>query len=306
MKKYKVRLFFAITLLFLSIFTATASDDLKVGIREFSIGLLFTSQSNVFQEYGTTTPDRIASFSGDLLFEFRLSKKSYLIPGIKYRSNQFREFDSASYPEILAGLEFKHGRHRLSLEISKSSDRLLYISSEYGNILYDRNALYFSYKGKLSPRFSLKLQYRREKEVYREVKKGRDMTSDGFRSTFYVNVQPSFSPFIGLGWIGERAQDSNYSHNKPELWLGASIQINSKFQIYTRYKIAWKNYLTKKPSAWNFERHDTQHGILIELKIPLYYNFMLIFKDYYKKGISTRQDRNFSDNQFGFGAKFIF
>jgi hypothetical protein len=306
MKRYKVKPYFAISLFFLSVFVVSASDDIEVGLREFSIGFMWISQSNVFQEYGTTTPDRIANFSGDLEFEFKLSKKSYLRPGLKYRSNQFREYDSASFPEILAGLEFKHGRHRLSLEISKSSDRLLYMSPQFGDILYDRTGIYLSYKGRMTSRFSIKLQYRREKEDYIELKNGRDMTSNGFRSTFYVNVQPDFNPFIGMGWLGERAQNSNYSHDKPEVWLGASFRIKSKFQVYTRYKIAWKNYLTENPSGWNYERHDTQHSILFELKIPLSYSFMLILKDYFKKGISTRQDRNFSDNQLALGVKFFF
>ena len=146
MKRYKMKLYFAISLFFLSVFVVRASDDIEVGLREFSVEFMLTSQSNVFQQYGTTTPDRIASFSGDLEFEFKLSKKSYLRPGLKYRSNQFREFDSASFPEILAGLEFKHRGHRLSLEISKSSDRLLYISPQHGNILYDRTGIYLSYK----------------------------------------------------------------------------------------------------------------------------------------------------------------
>jgi hypothetical protein len=285
---------------------ANASDNDLFKLREFSLGVSYAYRSNIFWQYADADPERVAGLNANLFVEMKLGEKTTLIPGLVYRASRYQEYRSASYPELLTSLQLKHGRHRLSAEFSRSSGRLLYVSNTKGEILFERQELVLGYKGRFLRSLSFKLEYEREKENYDELSQGRDMTSNGLKTKIYFNIKPNFTPQIGFGLIGERAFDPVYSKDKREIWVGSTLYMNNNTLIYFRYKIARKNYITDFIEHWNYDRHDTYHSVHAEVRIPVYKFITIILKNYFIKGISTRDDRNFTDNEFTIETKFIF
>lgn len=283
-----------------------ASDDNIFRVKEFSLGISYSHRSNIFWQYAEADSERIAGLNYNLFIEMKLGKKTTLIPGIVYRTNRYQKYSSASYPELLTSLQLKHGGHRLSAEFSNSSGRLLYISNKRGEILYERQELTLGYKASFLRSFSFKIEYEREKEKYDELSQGRDMTSNGFKTKIYFKIKPSFTPQIGFGLIGERAFNPVYSKDKREIWLGSTLYMKNNVLLYFRYKVSFKNYITDFIEHWNYDRHDSYHSIHVEIRIPIYRFITVILKNYYIKGISTRDDRNFNDNEFTIETKFIF
>lgn len=279
-------------------FLCAKEDNPSVRLHKFDLGFGYTFQSNIFQEFGDDSPEFTANTIGDLEVEFHLPSGFSFIPRLAVGCNQNHNYPAAGFPYLLAGMEIEHSRHELTLEGRKETDRLLYISQEFGKIIYDKRVFNATYKFRLTDRLTLRVEYEWENEKYMKDVAKRDMDSHGSGLQIYIRISPNFSPFAGGGWIGERAREINYSLNKSELWAGLSAKLPYNIQLYTRYKLSLRNYITDVIKDWNFGREDTHHSFIAELKIPLHRHFMIILKDYFKKGISTRLVRNFSDNQF--------
>jgi hypothetical protein len=265
-----------------------------------------TTQSNMFQEFGTARPAVAATVSGDLVGRINLARRLTLFPRLAFAINRNFEYPSAGYPELLAGASLKYRGHAVSLEWTGRSSRLLYISSRLGEVVYDSRSLELTYKGRLLSRLVVRLEYGRLSEDYLEPANGRTMTGRAMGVRLGYDVAAAVGLEAGFDLTRETATDMDYSLEKSEPWGGVRLVLRSGLELYARYKISVKEYTTNRMGDRNFSRRDTYHNLLVELRVPVRRSVVLVVKNFHRRGLSTRPNRDFANNELTGTLSFIF
>jgi len=263
-------------------------------------------ESNIFLEMGESRPDWITNLGGQAEAEFRLGKKATLIPVIDLQVYRYNRYSVATYPQLTAGLEFRSGMHRLEVEYSAAWGRLLYISAGPRDIMYDSGVFSAVYRARVSSPLTLSLGYERESEDYGLTAPGRNMVANIWSAELRCRVNDSLTPRLGVSFGREDAQDVEYTFDRPEIMAAASYSWPSGLNLFVRYRVTWRKYITPNTTDRNFERRDNHHNILLELRIPLMEDVSLVLKENYKKKNSTRLDTNFTDNVISAEVVFVF
>ncbi|MEW5902244.1 MAG: hypothetical protein AB1715_12340 [Acidobacteriota bacterium] len=273
---------------------------------EFRLSAGLTSESNIFLELGESRPDWITSLGGQAEAQFRLGNKMTLIPFLSLRFNRYHRYAVATYPQIIGGLELRSGIHRLQVEWSSAQGRLLYMSPQSRDVIYDSRTLRAMYRVRLSSPLILRLGYERERQDYGQTAPGRSMIRNAWVAELHFKVSSLLTPRLGVSWGRENAREVDYSFNRPEIMVAASFSRPGGLNMFLRYRLAWRNYITEIITDRNFGRHDRHHNLLLEIRIPLQAHLVLILKDNFKKKISSRLDVNFTDNVIASEVVFSF
>jgi hypothetical protein len=297
--------FFAAALIGLAV-RAVPLEGASFRFREFRLSAGLARESNIFQELGVSKPDWITGLGGQVQGDLRLGKKITLIPMFSLRLNRYQNYPVATYVQALGGLELRSGIHRFGVEWSSAPGRLLYVSQSSGDILYDSRALSAMYRVSLSKSLALRLEVERERQDYGLTAPGRNMTRNTWATEVHYKISPSLTPRLGFSWGRENAREINYSYKKPEIMAAASYARPNGLNLFVRYRLAWRRYGTDIATNRNFGRHDRHHNFLLEIRIPIQKQLFLVFRENYKKKISTRPDMNFSDNVIASEIMFVF
>jgi hypothetical protein len=296
--------FFAAALI--SLAASLPLEGASFRFREFRLSAGLANESNVFQELGVSKPDWITGWGGQVEAELRLGKKITLIPLLSLRFNRYYRYPVATYLQAIGGLELRSGIHRFAVEWVSAPGRLLYVSQSSGDITYDSRALSAMYRVSLSKSLALRLVYARERQDYGLTAPGRNMVRNTWITELHYRVSSWLTPRFGFSWSRENAQEVNYSFDKPEIMVAASLSRPNGLSLFLRYRLAWRGYITNITTDRNFERHDGHHNFLLEIRIPLQKQFFLILRDNFKKKTSTRPDMNFTDNVIASEIMFVF
>jgi hypothetical protein len=263
-------------------------------------------ESNIFLEMGESRPDWITSLGGQAQAEIRLRKGLTLVPLVGLQLYRYNRYSVATYPQMTGGLELRSGMHRLEVEYSSAWGRLLYISAGPRNIIYESGILSAVYRARISSPLTLSFGYEREREDYGLTAPGRNMTANIWLAEVRYRVNASVTPRLGVSWGRENARDVEYTFDRPEVMAAASVSRPSGLNLFVRYRLTWRKYITPVTTGRNFARRDHHHNFLFELRIPVMEDVFLVLRENYKKKISTRPDTNFTDNVIAAEVVFVF
>jgi hypothetical protein len=201
-------------------------------------------------------------------------------------------------------VEYKGPRTRLSGRYFMNPNRIF---SETGEgVFFDLSGFEVEARRTLGKGLWLGAAYESEDWAFDAAESDRDADSREVSLTLRVPLGARVGARLTGLKEDKEARASEHS------WTGdgfaASVEVSSRkgTRMLVRYKRRERAYEDAPPGTSNFGREDVIEDYLLSLRVPLGPRFGLRMEDSYRRGASTRPDRNYDAAQVAAGVFFLF
>jgi len=212
--------------------------------------------------------------------------------------------DNANYPSLNFGAEFKQGRYRLSGEYGLSLNRLY--SEEGDAVFFDVDAAEFTVRRRLDAKTWIRGDVDIAGWDFDPVEQRRDSTITRFTATFRRALSGRVGLRGELMYETRNAMGKENSRTGPGFGVALESTPLAQTNLFIRYRRRARNYGEAPPSERNFERDDMIDTVSVNFIWRIHRDWGLQLQNYYRRGASTRLDRNYSGNMLAGGVFYVF
>ena len=277
-----------------------------------------TYVDNFFEEgpQGGSKPDAFTTLRASLQ---RDAPPRSILPGtitVGIGGENYSRFEQANHFFYSFQAERKLGRLTPALYYRGSPSRLLFISeqtpagltSREKNVLYSQNVVGAEITRRFLPAQQLRLSLGFETELrdFQPPFNGRDSTSYEPRFGARLSAWPLFTPRIGVGYKIENARAPRQERRGVKGTAGFDSRWTDAVSWGFRWDFTQWRYNAAPARNRNFRRRDERNAFLVHASVQLPRAFSLSVRYRFLDGGSTRQDREFTQNEVSAGLTYAF
>jgi len=213
------------------------------------------------------------------------------------------DIPDANYSTVEASVGYKRGRTRVTLAYAYLPNRVY--SEEAEGIFYDLDGLALAVRQVLARGLWAEVEYNVEQWRFDPVEALRDARSDELVGTLRVPLGSRVGVrFFGVG-MRKAADSPDYDWTGYGYGLALEWTASPKFNLYARGRQREREYGNAATGDSNFERSDSILDALLNLRWNVGKSIGLGLAGNYRRGESTREDRNYDASQAGFSVYFV-
>lgn len=279
----------------------------------FELGVTPRYVSNFFQaqdEFDVdpiTTPKRsvyITTLTGGAEYDLVQREQSTLTAGLRVRRNLVNDLPGADSTEIDVTLDYSFRPNQLRLGYFRTPRRLASVSNGQ-NVYSEVNGFSAEYLRRITKRLRARAGYQFARETFSAFQE-RDTSRHQFRGDLRYQIDPLFTPGIGLEYLRGDAATENFSYKRPAVSFLVNSRINDVAYLTFRYRLSKREFDTELPTDSNFGREDRRGDLSFYGTAQLGNNFSLFGFASRTKSNSNRNTRDFTNFETGLGLFYRF
>ncbi|MCH7825780.1 MAG: hypothetical protein IH849_13350 [Acidobacteria bacterium] len=214
------------------------------------------------------------------------------------------DIQNGNYFTMLGSLEFKRGPNKLSADLAMLPNR---VYEEEGNgVFFDSTETEFEYRRSIAPGLWVRGKYEFKVWRFDPVQADRDSTTHKFSGGIRVPLSERAGLRGTLIYASRGAIDPHNNFGSTGFSVALEAQPTDRVQLFIRYKRRTRHYDEALLADTNFDRNDTIHDLIVNLRWMVGERWGVRVEDFYRNGNSTRLDRNYSGNRLLGGAFVVF
>lgn len=215
-----------------------------------------------------------------------------------------QEIAGTDYFGLTGGALYKWGRNRASGELFHRPNQVYFDDGD--GVFFDQTGVEVGYRRDLRPGLWVGASYEVEQLRFDPVEAARDATGQELAASLRVPLNPRYG--LRGTWIREErdADSPRYDLTGDGFALALEARPAERVSVFARYKRRQRGFERAPAESSNFGRRDTVEDVIVNLRWQVGERWGLRAEDFYRRGESTRPDRNYDGNRFLVGAFFLF
>ncbi len=215
------------------------------------------------------------------------------------------DISNGNHFSLLGGLEYRRGANRLTGELFLLPNRVY--DDEGDGSFFDTVGTAFEYRRVLGPGLWVRANYEIELWRFDPDLSNRNSTTHDLNGSFRFPINERLGVRTTVYYGARSAEDPRYNFASLGVAGAIEAQPTDVVNLFVRYRIRSRDYndVTDDDDS-NFMRGDTVHDFVVNLRWEVSDRWGLRFENFFRRGSSTREDRNYSGNRFLAGAFVMF
>ena len=264
-----------------------AQDDFNSGITE-------TEKRNVYETTLSASAD----------YDIFHRPNSTLTAGVRVRRHLFSDLDGADSTDLDGTLTYDFRPNQLRFRVFHTPRRLASIVNDR-NVYGETTGFSGDYLRQVNSRLRLRAGYQFARETFSEFNE-RDVSRHQFEGDVRWQVDPLFSPGVGVEYLRGDAETPNFSYDRPALLLFANSRVADVAYLTFRLRLSRREFDTEVPTDSNFDRVDKRGDATFYGTYQLGGGFSLFSFGSYTDNDSNREARDFTAYEAGLGLFYRF
>ncbi len=201
------------------------------------------------------------------------------------------DISGANSQSFWGGAETRFDRARAGVGLTYEPNK---IYSEEGNgVFQDEASLSLFGRYEISPTMSASLEYRRKRQDFDTVERGRDADIDELTGMFRLVLTDETAMRAFAIWSEKDARDDSSSWSAIGVGLALEWSPADQWRVFSRVRVRDREYEDAPLGTSNYDRDDTIIDGLINARVIMGTNWGLDGQLEYRDADSSRDDRNY-------------